>query len=240
VRAHAILHDDNRVVTRDASGGLRFDFERVDAIYDKLLDIGIRPVVELSFMPAALARDPDQTVFTYRGIISPPADWSEWRALVAALAGHLVERYGVEEVAGWGFEVWNEPNLEVFWTGTQAEYLRLYEDCARAVESVDERLRIGGPSIAAGEWIEPLARHTARRDLPLDFVSTHTYGDLPLDARPSLARNGIDGVPIWWTEWGVGSTHFGPIHDGVIGAPFVLAGMAAAQGRVDALAYRTP
>jgi xylan 1,4-beta-xylosidase len=237
VRAHAILHDDNGVVARDESGALRFRFDRVDAIYDQLLDIGIRPVVELSFMPAALARDPGQTVFTYRGIISPPADWSEWRGLVAALARHLVERYGVEEVTGWGFEVWNEPNLEVFWSGTQAEYLRLYEESARAVKSVDPRLRVGGPSTAAGEWIESLARYAADRDLPLDFVSTHTYGNLPLDARPSLSRNGIDGVPIWWTEWGVGSTHFGPIHDGVIGAPFLLSGLAAAQGRLDALAY---
>jgi xylan 1,4-beta-xylosidase len=237
VRAHAILHDDNRVVRRDESGSLRFSFDRVDAIYDRILAIGVRPVVELSFMPAALARDPGQTVFTYRGIISPPANWSEWYALVATLAGHLVERYGVEEVARWGFEVWNEPNLEVFWSGTQAEYLRLYEESARAVASVDSRLRVGGPSTAAGEWIEPLLRYAADRKVPLDFVSTHTYGNLPLDPRPSLARNGIDGVPIWWTEWGVGSTHFGPIHDGVIGAPFLLSGLAAAQGRVDALAY---
>jgi xylan 1,4-beta-xylosidase len=237
VRAHAILHDDNRVVSRDASGALRFDFDRVDAIYDRLLDIGIRPVVELSFMPAALARDPAQTVFTYRGIISPPSDWAQWRALVAALAGHLVDRYGVDEVAGWGFEVWNEPNLEVFWSGTQAEYLRLYEESAYAVKSVHPRLTVGGPSTAAGEWIEPLAGYTARRELPLDFVSTHTYGNLPLDPRPALRRNGIDGIPIWWTEWGVGSTHFGPIHDGVIGAPFLLSGLRAAQGRLDALAY---
>jgi xylan 1,4-beta-xylosidase len=237
VRAHSILHDDNGVVRREGSGALSFDFDRVDAIYDLILAIGVRPVVELSFMPAALARDPGRTVFTYRGIISPPADWSEWYALVAALARHLVGRYGLEEVAGWGFEVWNEPNLEVFWTGTQAEYLRLYEESARAVKSVDARLRVGGPSTAAGEWIEPLARYAAIRDLPLDFVSTHTYGNLPLDPRPLLARIGVDAVPIWWTEWGVGSTHFGPIHDGVIGAPFLLSGLAAAQGRLDALAY---
>ena len=86
VRAHAILHDDNAVVSRDAAGALHFDFGRVDAIYDQVLGYGLRPVVELSFMPAALARDPQQTVFAYRGIISPPADWAEWRQLVTALA----------------------------------------------------------------------------------------------------------------------------------------------------------
>ena len=237
VRAHAILHDDNDVVRRDKAGGVQFSFDRVDAIYDQLLDMGIRPVVELSFMPAALARDPKQSVFTYKGIISPPANWGEWRELVAALATHLVQRYGIEEVAQWAFEVWNEPNLEVFWSGTREEYLRLYDESVLGIKSVDPRLRVGGPSTAAGEWVESLAAHAASDGVPLDFVSTHTYGNLPLDIRPTLHDNGFDGVPIWWTEWGVGSTHFGPIHDGVIGAPFVLSGFAAAQGRLDALAY---
>ncbi|HEY8828769.1 MAG TPA: hypothetical protein VIM17_13535 [Jatrophihabitantaceae bacterium] len=237
VRAHAILHDDNHVVTRAGDAGLAFDFSQVDALYDELLEIGLRPVVELSFMPAAIARDPQQTVFGYRGIISPPLDWTDWYDVVRALAAHLVERYGIDEVATWAFEVWNEPNLEVFWSGTQQEYLRLYDESARAVKSVDARLRVGGPSTAAGEWVETLAAHAEDADVPLDFLTTHTYGNLPVDVRPSLLRHGFDGIPVWWTEWGVGSTHFGPIHDGVSGAPFVLSGFAAAQGRLDALAY---
>jgi len=237
VRAHAILHDDNRVVRRDEAGALRCDFDRVDAIYDRLLSMGLRPIVELSFMPAAIARDPEQTVFTYRGIISPPADWAEWRYLVNALAAHLVDRYGLDEVAQWAFEVWNEPNLEVFWTGTRDEYLRLYDESARAVKAVDERLRIGGPSTAASEWVGALAAHAWRNRVPLDFVTTHTYGNMPLDLRPALADNGGYLVPIWWTEWGVGSTHFGPIHDRAFGAPFVLSGYASAQDHLDALAY---
>ncbi len=237
VRAHAILHDDNAVVTRSADGGIDVNFDRVDRIYDQILAIGVRPVVELSFMPAALARDATQTVFGYRGVISPPADWAEWRELVRALAAHLVDRYGVDEVADWGFEVWNEPNLVVFWSGTQDEYFRLYDEAAHAVKSVDPRLRIGGPSTAAGEWVGMLAAHAARAGTALDFVSTHTYGNLPLDPRPSLDRNHYNGIPIWWTEWGVGSTHFGPLHDSAFGAPFVLSGFAAAQGRLAALAY---
>jgi xylan 1,4-beta-xylosidase len=237
VRAHAIFHDDNAVARRDPGGTLSFDFSRVDAIYDRLLTMGLRPVVELSFMPAALARDPAQTVFTYQGIISPPRDWAEWRQLVTALARHLVGRYGLDEVARWAFEVWNEPNLEVFWPGTMADYLRLYDESARAVKAVSPRLRVGGPATAAGEWIEALAAHAERDDVPLDFVSTHTYGNLPADLRPALERHGFGGLPIWWTEWGVGSTHFGPVHDGVLGAPFVLSGFSSAQGRLDAVAY---
>ncbi|HEX3593243.1 MAG TPA: hypothetical protein VHV74_26770 [Pseudonocardiaceae bacterium] len=236
VRAHAVLHDDNQVVTGDA-GALKFDFEQVDALYDRMLTLGVRPVVELSFMPAALASDPEQTVFGYRGIISPPRDWDQWRELVGALAQHLVDRYGVDEVATWGFEVWNEPNLVVFWSGTRDEYLRLYDEAARAVKDVDPRLLVGGPSTAAGEWIEALAAHAAQADVPLDFLTTHTYGNLPLDTRPPAHRHGFPSAPVWWTEWGVGSTHFGPIHDGVAGAPFVLSGFQSAQGRVDAVAY---
>ena len=99
VRAHAVLHDDNRVVARAENGTLRFCFDRIDAIYDRVLEVGLRPIVELSFMPLALARDPAQTVFAYRGIISPPARWSEWGELVGALAHHLVDRYGIDEAA---------------------------------------------------------------------------------------------------------------------------------------------
>jgi xylan 1,4-beta-xylosidase len=237
VRAHAILHDDNQVVDVDADGNTRYNFDRVDAIYDELLDIGIRPVVELSFMPAAIARDADQTVFGYRGIISPPADWSAWYALVKALARHLIDRYGIDEVLTWSFEVWNEPNLEVFWTGTVDDYLRLYDESASALKAVDARLSVGGPSTAAAEWIERLAAHAERTGAPLDFVTSHTYGNLPLDSRPALVRHGFAGTPVWWTEWGVGSTHFGPIHDTVFGAPFVLSGYLAAQDHLDALAY---
>jgi xylan 1,4-beta-xylosidase len=237
VRAHAILHDDNGVARRRPDGLLEFDFRAVDAIYDQVISLGLRPVVELSFMPAALARDPQRTVFTYRGIISPPADWAEWRQLVSQLTSHLVQRYGAVEVAQWAFEVWNEPNLAVFWPGSRDDYLLLYDVAARAIKAVDPRLRVGGPATAAAEWIELLAAHAATAGVPLDFVSTHTYGNLPLDLRPALARHGFDGIDIWWTEWGVGSTHFGAVHDSVLGAPFVLSGLQNGQGRLDQIAY---
>jgi xylan 1,4-beta-xylosidase len=237
VRAHAILHDDNHVVTRAGDGTLAYDFTEIDALYDQILDIGFRPIVELSFMPAVIARDPEETVFAYRGIISPPRDWSEWYEVVSALTAHLVERYGIDEVVAWAFEVWNEPNLEVFWTGSQEDYLRLYDESARAVKDVDSRLRVGGPSTAAGEWVEVLAAHAEEANVPLDFITSHTYGNLPIDTRPSIDRHGFSGIPTWWTEWGVGSTHYGPIHDGVIGAPFALSGFHDVQGRMDALAY---
>ncbi len=237
VRAHAILHDDNAVVSRGPDGALAFNFTVVDDLYDQLRALDLRPVVELSFMPAVLAREPGETVFAYRGIISPPRDWAEWRATVKALTTHLVDRYGRDEVRRWGFEVWNEPNLEVFWSGSRDEYFRLYLEAAQAIREVDAGLPVGGPSTAAAEWVPALAEFAAERGLPLDFASTHTYGNLPLTFRSALRDSGFADAEIYWTEWGVGSTHYGPIHDGVSGAPFALAGFKDSQDRVDRLAY---
>jgi len=196
VRAHGILDDDLGVYT-EAGGRPVHDFSGIDRVYDQLMDTGLRPVVELSFMPAALARDPGQTIFSYRAIISPPKDWDRWAGLVRDLAAHLVQRYGRDEVMSrWAFEVWNEPNLDVFWSGTREEYFRLYDVSARAVKSVDPGLRVGGPSSAAASWVWELLAHLENSGAPLDFLSSHVYGNVPLDLRPVLDSFGREGTPI--------------------------------------------
>jgi xylan 1,4-beta-xylosidase len=237
VRAHAILCDDLGVY-REVDGVPVHDFSRVDAVYDQIMAFGMRPIVELSFMPRDLAADPAKTVFGYEAIISPPRDYDRWGDLVHALVAHLVARYGLAEVRdNWAFEVWNEANLEVFWSGTPEEFLRLYDVTAAAVKSVDPALRVGGPSSAANGWVEELLAHVGSSGAALDFVSTHTYGNAPLDWRPALARHGRTGTPIWWTEWGPTPTHFHGIGDGPFGAAFLLHGMRSAAGRVEALAH---
>src|SRR6266567_4059339 len=242
IRAHAILNDEQGVY-REVAGEARYDFTAIDRIYDLLLILGLRPIVELSFMPRELASNPASTVFWYRGITSPPRDWQRWGELNHHLAAHLVERYGIEEVRQWGFEIWNEPNLAVlgpfsgFWTGTQADYFRLYDLAARAIKSVDERLLVGGPATAAVGWIADFLDFVRREGTPLDFVSTHSYNNLPLDLEHALKSYGFEEVRIWWTEWGVSPTHFGPVNDEAFGAPFILHGMKSVQGRADALAY---
>ncbi|WP_416903401.1 GH39 family glycosyl hydrolase [Micromonospora echinospora] len=236
VRAHAILHDDVGVY-REVDGRPVYDFSRVDEIYDTLLGLGLRPVVELSFMPADLAREPDRTVFAFDAIISPPRDWDRWADLVRALVTHLVDRYGLAEVRRWEFEVWNEANLEVFWTGTREEYLRLYEVSARAVRDVDAALRVGGPGSAAAAWNGALLDHVVRTGAPIDFLSTHTYGSPPLDLRPLCEAAGRPDLELLWTEWGITPTHFNPVTDGVFAAAFLLRGMRSAAGRIEALAY---
>jgi xylan 1,4-beta-xylosidase len=236
VRAHAILGDDLGVY-REVDGEPVHDFTGVDRVYDTLLATGLRPVVELSFMPHDLAADPTRTVFAYEAIISPPRDWDRWAELVTAMTAHLVDRYGLDEVRTWSFEVWNEANLDVFWSGTKDEYLRLYDVTVAAVRKVDELLVVGGPSSAAAQWVEALLEHAEESGAPVDFVSTHTYGSPPLDLRPILARNGRLDAKIWWTEWGPGSQHFHLVGDSVFAATFLLDGMASSMGRLDALSH---
>jgi xylan 1,4-beta-xylosidase len=237
VRAHGILCDDLGVYT-ESGGRAVHDFAGVDRVYDCVMEAGLRPVVELSFMPAALARDPGQTVFDYEGIISPPRDWSRWADLVRDLAAHLLERYGEDEVTGrWAFEVWNEPNIGVFWSGTPEEYFRLYDTSAFAIKSVHPGLRVGGPASAAAGWVWPLLDHLGESGALLDFLSSHVYGNVPLDLRPALASAGREGTPIWWTEWGTTPTHFNRVGDTVFAAAFLLRGMASVLGRVEALSH---
>ncbi|WP_314175326.1 GH39 family glycosyl hydrolase [Streptomyces winkii] len=245
VRAHGTFLPECVRVLDDGS----FDFYGLDTVYDRFLATGLKPVVELSFMPAELALDPEYTIFEYKGIASVPRSWERWGELCRALTVHLRERYGAEEVATWEFEVWNEANLEVFWNGNQAQYHLLYETAVRAVKGVDARIRVGGPGSAAAKWVGPLLEYCREHDVPIDFVSTHTYGNAPLDFRPetrSFAEaTGLPEPEILWTEWGVTPTHFHRVNDSVFSAPFVLRGMKsvlgvspASQGKsADALAY---
>ena len=238
VRAHAILNDDLGTY-REVDGRPVHDFDGIDRIYDRVLGLGLRPIVELGFMPRDLASDPSKTVFDYGAIVSPPNDWGRWQTLIGELTAHLVERYGRDEVRRWAFEVWNEANLDVFWSGTRDEYLRLYDVSARAVKAVDPSLVVGGPASAAGKWVDELLAHCAFVGSPIDFVSTHTYGNAPLDLRPIAARHGFPGLPQWWTEWGAHATHFNPVHDSPWSAAYLVRGMASAMGRTEALAYWT-
>ena len=179
VRFHNILHDEAGIYDEDEQGNPKYNFSYVDQIYDGLLDNGVRPFLEISFMPKKLALRPqDVHPFWYKQIVSPPKDYKKWDDLMRAFAQHLVDRYGIDEVAKWYFEVWNEPNID-FWAGEpkQATYFELYDHTARAVKGVSPRLRIGGPATAQAAWAEPFIQHVAQANVPADFVSTHVYAN---------------------------------------------------------------
>jgi xylan 1,4-beta-xylosidase len=180
VRFHAIFHDEVGVYDEDSDGQPVYNFSYVDQIYDGLLANGVRPFVELSFMPKKLAARDILHTFWYRQNVSPPKTWRKWDDLISTFAKHLVDRYGIAEVSQWYFEVWNEPNLD-FWAGEpkQASYWELYDHTARAVKAVNARLRVGGPSTAQTAWVDAFIQHCALNRVPVDFISTHIYGDDP-------------------------------------------------------------
>ena len=178
MRFHAIFHDEVGLYDEDSSGKPVYNFSYVDQIYDGLLQNGVRPFVELSFMPRKLAAQPTEHVFWYHPIVSPPKDWNAWSDMITAFTQHLVARYGIDEVSQWYFEVWNEPNLD-FWAGDPKEqtYYQLYDATAKAIKAVNPRLRVGGPSTAQAAWVDRFIRHCVENHIPVDFVSTHVYGN---------------------------------------------------------------
>ncbi len=154
----------------------------MDQVYDGLLQNGVRPVVEISFMPKKLAFNPDELhAFWYKQNVSPPKSMARWDDLMTAMSKHLIERYGIEEVAQWYFEVWNEPNID-FWGGIprKESYFDLYAHTARALKAVSPRIRVGGPATAAACVDSRLPEFAAKNNVPVDFVSTHGYADEPV------------------------------------------------------------
>lgn len=190
IRFHGLFCDDMGVYQEDKQGRPIYNWQYVDELFDFLEGIGMKPFVELGFMPTALASG-QQTIFWYKANVSPPKDYAKWEALMAAFVRHATERYGADEVRTWYFEVWNEPNLTGFWIGTtggktaeefapiaRTEYYKLYATTVRAVKSVDAAYRVGGPATAGSGWIDETLAYCGAQSLPLDFVSTHSYATL--------------------------------------------------------------
>jgi len=174
LRFHGIFHADVGIYKEDSSGAAVYRWHQVDKIYDTLLAMGIRPFVELAFMPRDLASG-SQTMFFWKGNVTPPKSYERWGELIYSFTQHMVERYGLEEVCHWYFEVWNEPNLKGFWSGEIKDYFRLYEYAARAIKRVNNRLRVGGPATARTAWIPQFLKYCKETNIPIDFVTTHLY-----------------------------------------------------------------
>jgi len=190
IRFHGLFCDDMGAYFEDKQGRPVYNWQYVDELFDFLQSIGMKPFVELGFMPAALASG-SQTIFWWRGNVTPPKDYAKWEAFIAAFVQHCTERYGRDDVRSWYFEVWNEPNLDGFWMGNpqkkpyeqwvsaaRAEYFKLYATTARAVKSVDATYRVGGPATAGEGWIDETLAFCAEHKVPLDFISTHSYATM--------------------------------------------------------------
>jgi xylan 1,4-beta-xylosidase len=224
VRFHGIFNDELGVYAPsilDRGKSPTPNFQNVDQVYDGLLARGVSPFVELSFMPKKLASSDRQFGF-YAANISPPTSNEAWASFVQAFVAHLIDRYGLAIVKTWPFEVWNEPNLSFFWSGTQQQYFEFYKATAVAIKSVDPSLQVGGPSTARAQWLPELAAYCEQNNAPIDFFSTHVYagdkqavlfGDAvnypPADvileamrrAGEKIDATAFRGRPLWLTEW---------------------------------------
>lgn len=150
VRMHGLFCDDMFVYFQKPDGRAVYNWQYVDEVYDRMLALGVKPFVELAFFPKDIAAPDSKTQMWYRGNVSVDRNnFGKWHDLVKAFTQHVVDRYGINEVLTWYFEVWNEPNLTGtggFFHGTKSDYFRLYKESANAVKSVDSRLKIGGPA----------------------------------------------------------------------------------------------
>jgi xylan 1,4-beta-xylosidase len=261
VRFHGLLHDDMGVYQETRDGKPVYNWQYVDALYDAILRAGVKPFVELGFMPAALASGA-KTIFWWKGNVTPPKSYDKWEALVEALTRHFEERYGREEVATWYFEVWNEPNLDGFWAGSQADYFELYTRSVRAIKRVHAGYRVGGPATAGAAWVPEFLRFCAEKGLPVDFVSTHSYnvdgsldeygeqqlymvrdkdvvGDDVLRVAGEIKASQRPQVELHFTEWSTSYSSRDPVHDHYFSAPFILSRLKRVAGAAQSLSYWT-
>lgn len=182
IRFHGIFMDQMNVVFRRYDNSLEFSFFNIDNIYDYILSLGMKPFVELSFMPEDMA-SLKSYVFRYKGNISLPKDMNEWNLLIETFVKHLIDRYGLDEIRTWFFEVWNEPNLggdienlnTGFFSGTQNDYFELYKNTALTIKKVDKELKVGGPATSNNRWIPEFIDFCEKNNVPLDYISTHHY-----------------------------------------------------------------
>ena len=261
VRFHAIFHDEVGVYDENEQGQPVYNFSYVDQIYDGLLADGVRPFVELSFMPKKLASKEIIQGFWYRPNVAPPKDWNKWDDLITQFCKHLVSRYGIDEVAQWYFEVWNEPNLD-FWGGDprQASYWDLYDHTARAVKDVSPRLRIGGPATAQAAWADVFIAHCATNHIPVDFVSTHVYGNdkaqdvfgteetIPRDkmvcravrkVHDQIKASPMPGLPLIWSEFNASYFNEPDVTDSSYMGPWLADTIRQCDGLVETMSYWT-
>ncbi len=266
IRFHGIFHDDMTIYDEDENGKPKFWFGYFDKLFDFLLSVGLRPIFELGFMPDKLKAN-NKTLFWWKAHICPPNDYDKWALLVSETVKHAVDRYGIDEVKKWRFEVWNEPNLGSFWYGTQEEYFKLYKYSVNAIKAIDKDLLVGGPSTSGADFREDLGylkdfiKFCEKKNLPVDFFTAHpypTYWPLDIDGNEQMGYMGKDvccefldniknivdsskfkGAEIHLTEWNTSPSPRDLIHDTEFPASFILYNITQNFGKVDSLGFWT-
>ncbi len=181
IRGHGLFSDDMAIYHEYEEDGeirVEYNFTYLDLVMDSYREVGLKPFLELGFMPDKLASG-EQTIFYWKGNVTPPKDYGKWCDLVVATLGHLMDRYGADEVVTWPIEVWNEPNLPGFWKDADMqEYFRLFETTFKAIKGLDDRFTVGGPAICGVKdelWIDEFMKFISERNLDVDFITRHHY-----------------------------------------------------------------
>lgn len=250
IRGHGLFSDDMAIYHEyhDEQGALcvEYNFTYLDMVMDSFREQNIKPFLELGFMPEQLASGV-QTVFYWKGNVTPPKDYQAWRDLIQATLRHLMERYGAGEVVTWPVEVWNEPNLSGFWENhDMEEYFRLFRESFLAVKGADPRFCIGGPAICGVDdelWLRRFLTFCETEGIRPDFITRHhymleqpvlsghySYGNLRLPEETMKELEGsrriIDSfpslgkLPMHITEFNTSYRPDSPIHDTTLNAAY--------------------
>lgn len=178
IRGHGLFCDDIAIYQVEQDGAVTYNFTYLDRVMDDYRSLGLRPFLELGFMPGKMAGG-TQTVFYWKGNVTPPASYEAWTDMVKAVLTHLCQRYGRDDVVTWPVEVWNEPNLPGFWENADMEeYFKLFHRTFLAVKEVDGRFQVGGPAVCGGsdeKWIRAFLEYCSKNRLAVDFVTRHHY-----------------------------------------------------------------
>ena len=188
IKFNGILSDDMHVYSIDSQGNPVYNFAYIDKVFDYLLSIGLRPIVQLSFMPVQLAKNPERRLFNY--LVSEPNSLERWGELVEAVTTHLLRRYGAEELRQWHFCVWNQPDTpsDLYGFGSDQAFYDFYLRTYRAVKGCDERLSFGTPPtfyIAQDgytNWYIPFLRWCQKNGCMPDFLNFHYYDTTLVDS----------------------------------------------------------
>ncbi len=260
IRFHGIFLDDMHAY-QEVGGKPVYDFTAINKVYRAILKTGMKPFVEIGFMPEALATG-DKRIFFWQANGSPPKDHQKWAEFITAFVVNLEKTFGKKEVESWRFEVWNEPNLDGFWTkGDQPSYFKLYDYTVRAIKGVNPKLLVGGPATAGCGWITETIEHADKERVALDFITTHTYGvdagyfdekgegDNKLSPNPGAIIDDVKrvrgqiqsstrpGLPLYFTEWSTSYNPRDPVHDAYISAPYILDKLKNTEGFVESMSY---
>ncbi len=261
VRFHGLLSDNMGIYGEHRDGRPLYNWQYLDKLYDGILDVGMKPFVEVGFMPEALASG-KQTIFHWRGNVTTPKSYERFGELVENLARHLTTRYGKDEVRTWYFEIWNEPNLSIFFSGNMNDYFRLYEVTAKAIKGVCSDYRVGGPASAGPAWINETIDFCYTNRIPIDFISTHAYAVhgavdefgtqlLNMITDPDSIVKEVKQVRGWidsskmselelhFTEWSTSYSSRDPVHDSYVSAPFILSKLKRVGTLATSMSYWT-